>query len=60
MLLSAIAPELREGYVRFYLAQAGVRATAAESGAAFDRTFVLPTSVQEALRRQIDIILSGI
>jgi hypothetical protein len=60
MLLSAIAPELREGYVRFYLAQAGVRATAAESGAAFDRTFALPTSVREALRRQIDIILSGI
>ena len=60
MLLSIIAPELREGYVRFYLAQAGVRATAAESGAAFERTFALPTSVREALRRQVDIILSGI
>ena len=60
MLLSVIAPELREGYVRFYLAQAGVRATAAESGAAFERTFALPTSIREALRRQVDIILSGI
>lgn len=60
MLLAIIAPELRDGYVRFYLAQAGVRATAAEANSAFDRTFALPLAIRDALQRQIDIILSGI
>lgn len=60
MLLAIIAPELREGYVRFYLAQAGVRATAADATGAFDRTFMLPPAIRDALQRQIDIILSGI
>ena len=60
MLLAIIAPELRDGYVRFYLAQAGVRATAADAGAAFDRSFVLPPAIRDALQRQIDIVLSGI
>ncbi len=60
MLLAIIVPELRDGYVRFYLAQAGVRATAADANSAFDRTFALPPAIRDALRRQIDIILSGI
>jgi len=60
MLLAIIAPELRDGYVRFYFSQASVRATAAESTVAFDRTFALPPAIRDALQRQIDIILSGI
>ena len=60
MLLSIIAPELRDGYVRFYLAQAGVRAAAADAGSAFERTFALPPAIRDALQRQIDIVLSGI
>ena len=60
MLLALIAPELRDGYVRFYLAQAGVRATATEANSTFDRTFALPSAIRDALQRQIDIILSGI
>ena len=60
MLLSIIAPELRDGYVRFYLAQAGVRAAAADAGPAFQRTFALPPAIRDALQRQIDIVLSGI
>ncbi len=60
MLLAIIAPELRDGYVRFYLAQAAVRSTSAEAHAAFDRTFMLPAAIRDALQRQIDIILSGI
>ncbi len=60
MLLAIIAPELRDGYLRFYVAQAGVRATTAEAKAAFDRTFALPPAIRDALQRQIDIILSGI
>ncbi|WP_373070645.1 hypothetical protein [Gemmatimonas sp.] len=60
MLLAIIAPELRDGYVRFYLAQAGIRATAAEANSTFDRTFALPLAIRDALQRQIDIILSGI
>ena len=60
MLLAIIAPELRDGYMRFYLTQAGVRAPAAEVRAAFDRTFALPSAIRDGLQRQIDIILSGI
>ena len=60
MLLAIIAPELRDGYLRFYLAQAGVRATTADASSVFDRTFALPAAIRDALQRQIDIVLSGI
>ena len=60
MLLAIIAPELRDGYLRFYLAQAGVRASSADASSVFDRTFALPAALRDALQRQIDIVLSGI
>ena len=61
MLLAAIAPELRDGYMRYYVEQANIRrsGTAADS-ALFDSGFALPPAMREALQRQIDIILSGI
>jgi hypothetical protein len=63
MLLAKLAPELLPGYQRYYLRQAGQR-LAGESRAgtdtAFNATFPLPTSIRDALAKQIDIVLSGI
>ena len=61
MLLAAIAPELRDGYVRFYVEQAGIRSSGRTTYTArFDDGFSLPPAIRDALQRQIDIILSGI
>ncbi|MCE2899974.1 MAG: hypothetical protein ACK6DP_08345 [Gemmatimonas sp.] len=63
MLLTRIAPELVEGYQRYYLAQVGERASALGGpplAAAFASRFPLPPAIQQALTRQIDIVLSGI
>jgi hypothetical protein len=61
MLLAAIAPELRDGYVRFYVEQAGIRSSGGTTYTArFDDGFSLPPAIRDALQRQIDIILSGI
>lgn len=63
MLLATVAPELLDGYRRYYLTQAGVRADAADTASlsrAFDRTFALPPVIREAVQRQVDIVLSGI
>lgn len=61
MLLAAIAPELRDGYVRYYVEQANIRSAGMTgSNALFDYGFALPPAIREALQRQIDIILSGI
>ncbi len=61
MLLAAIAPELRDGYVRYYVEQANIRRSGMTAyQALFDAGFALPPAIREALQRQIDIILSGI
>jgi hypothetical protein len=61
MLLAAIAPELRDGYVRYYVEQANIRRSGMTAyEALFDSVFALPPAIREALQRQIDIILSGI
>ena len=61
MLLAAIAPELRDGYVRYYVEQANIRRSGMSAyNTLFDDGFALPPAIREALQRQIDIILSGI
>ncbi|WP_411281208.1 hypothetical protein [Gemmatimonas sp.] len=61
MLLAIIAPELRDGYVRFYVEQANIRSSRTTAyNALFDTGFALPPAIREAIQRQIDIILSGI
>lgn len=59
MLLAKLAPELLNGYRRYYLAQAGHRPTGDER-TTFETAFALPTAIRDALQRQIDIVLSGI
>ncbi len=59
LLIEKVAPELLDPYMRYYLAQSGVRADAGVS-AAFARTYGLPTAIVDALRKQIEIVLGGI
>ena len=59
LLLQRIAPELVDGYQRYYLALAGQRIDG-DAAPRFAAVFPLPEPVQSALERQIDIILGGI
>ncbi|HSA56090.1 MAG TPA: hypothetical protein VLE53_10315 [Gemmatimonadaceae bacterium] len=59
LLLQRVAPELVEGYQRYYLALAG-QDRGAESETRFATVFPLPDPIRGALERQIDIILGGI
>jgi hypothetical protein len=60
ILLQRIAPELLEGYQRFYLRQAGVVNPSGDLTAMFNSTFDLPQAVADGLARQIDLVLAGI
>ena len=59
MLLERTAPELADGYARYYLRSAGVSAggSAATTLAA---TFPLPDNIRDAIGRQLDVVLGGI
>lgn len=56
ILLQQIAPELSDGYARYYLRSANRTA----SSATLANTFVLPDKVRDAIARQIQIVLGGI
>ena len=60
VLLQRIAPELLEGYQRFYMSQAGATIPTGDLTAAFNSTFELPQAVADGLARQIDLVLAGI
>jgi hypothetical protein len=60
MLLAKIAPELSERYMRFYLAQRGVRTDVADVKTLFQHTFDVPTPIRDGLARQLDGALGGI
>lgn len=59
LLLEKVAPELLDGYMRYYLSQSGTRADGG-ANAAFERLYRLPPAIVSALQRQIDIVLGGI
>lgn len=59
MLLDRIAPELAEGYRRYYLTGARQPLSADVSGQ-FDRIFALPAHIVTALGRQLDLVLNGL
>lgn len=61
MILQQLAPELLDGYQRYYLRQAGARITNTRPMATtFETTFALPAAIRSALQRQIELVLSGI
>jgi hypothetical protein len=54
MLLQKVAPELVDGYQKYYLRSAN------RPGSAFTTVFALPDAMRDAISRQIDIVLGGI
>lgn len=63
MLLERIAPELLDGYMQFYLKEAGappVRESGAVLASTFARRFEIPTTIADAIQRQLEIVLGGI
>lgn len=59
LLLRRAVPSLADGYMRFYLAEAGHQPGNALR-TEFERAFPLPDALVEALDRQIGVILGGI
>jgi hypothetical protein len=60
LLLDRVAPELADGYARFYLRAANRPATGANPRAALEAAFPLPTDIRDAIIRQLDVVLGGI
>ena len=59
MLLQRVAPELAEGYMRYYLQQAG-QSTSGDLNARLASTFPLPELIRAAIDRQLEVVLGGI
>lgn len=59
MLLRRAAPELADGYARYYLMQAGQPVTL-DLDARLANVFPLPETTRQAIERQIDVVLGGI
>jgi hypothetical protein len=59
-ILRKTAPDLVDGYARFYLREAGRTPPASNAAAALEGEFTLPANIREAMLRQIDIALGGI
>jgi hypothetical protein len=61
LLLGKVAPQLVNGYMKFYLHAAGIANVGdAELSATFEKTFVVPKGLVESIERQITVSLSGI
>lgn len=62
LVLQKGAPELAEGYARYYLDAAHVswKAQGGSAIAALERAFPIPVTVRDGMRRQIDILFGGI
>lgn len=59
MLLSRIAPELVDGYMRYYLGLAEQQ-PGADVASRFSSVFTLPDMIRGAIERQLNIVLGGI
>lgn len=59
MLLQKVAPELLDGYARYYLRSAG-RPIGTNPVTSMTQTFALPNEIRDAISRQIDVVLGGI
>ena len=60
LLLKRTAPELVDGYARYYLESANARTTASDPLMALAQAFPLPDAIVGAIDRQLDIVLGGI
>jgi hypothetical protein len=59
MLLERAAPELADGYARYYLRSAGVT-PGASPATTLASAFPLPDNIRDAIGRQLDVVLGGI
>jgi len=59
MLLQRIAPELVDGYIRYYLTLAN-QPTGGDFRARFTSAFPLPDVIRGAIDRQLEVVLGGI
>lgn len=60
MLLQRVAPELADGYARYYLRAAGLAASSGDAQAALANAFPLDARVRDAISRQLESVLGGI
>ena len=60
LLMERIAPELADGYARYYLRSARVAFTSGDAMAALATAFPLPDTIRDAIKRQIEVVLGGI
>jgi hypothetical protein len=60
MLLQRAAPELADGYARYYLRSARVQFSSGDALAALAAAFPLPDVIRGAIQRQIEIVMGGI
>ena len=60
LLLQRTAPDLADGYARYYLRSANASASATDPGATLASVFPLPDPLREAIVRQLDVVLGGI
>ena len=59
LLLERILPSAVPGYMRYYLQSAG-RSAPTEPRAAFTSAFAVPDAINDAIARQLEVILGGI
>ena len=59
LLLERTAPELADGYARYYLRSAGVT-PGANPATTLASAFPLPDNIRDAIGRQLDVVLGGI
>ena len=60
LLLAKIAPELVDGYARYYLRSANLPSNVADPRAALAAAFPMPDQIVQGITRQLDIVLGGI
>lgn len=60
LLLERAAPELADGYARYYLRSANRASTGPNPRAALETAFPLDAGIRDAIRRQLDVVLGGI
>jgi len=59
MLLQRVAPELLNGYARYYLTSAH-RSVGSDVQASLAAAFPLPDAIRDAIGRQLDVVIGGI
>jgi hypothetical protein len=60
LLISRVAPELADGYARFYLRAANVKPMGTDAPAALAAAFPLPQPILTGILQQLEILLGGI